>query len=297
MSRLYAALDLIWPIRPDDERIEMLIAEADDESPTAIEERPDRLRIYFPSPLARGRAAVRLVALEPDLTCEPVDVPDEAWAERSQASLGAVRVGHLLVAPPWADTETGAPDPEPDVLVVTIQPSMGFGTAHHASTRLCLRLLQDLPVTGASVLDAGTGSGVLAIAAARLGAARVRAIDNDPDALISARENVGLNDMQNVVTLEEADLATSELDGPTPQAPGSASQGAFDFVLANLTGAALIRHASQLATHVRRGGSLIASGFGPEEVDDVVTALTGAGLALATRADEEGWSAARLTRS
>ena len=277
MPRTYPALDVIWPLRPDDERLEIVLAEIDDEAPTAVEPWTDRLRIFFPSPVARGRAAVRIVALEPDLVCQPVDVPDDDWAERSQASLGAVQVGQIIVTPPWVRPREAA-------MVITIQPSMGFGTAHHASTRLCLAMLQELSANGASVLDVGTGSGVLAIAAARLGAARVLAIDNDADALVSARENVTLNQVDGVVTLEQKNV-------------GDMADASFDVVLANLTGATLRRHADVLTSLLSTGGSLIASGIEKDEQDAVRDSLVAAGLERVAQTEEAGWAAIRLTRT
>jgi ribosomal protein L11 methyltransferase len=278
VSRLYPALDVVWPLQPDDERIDLLLAEVDDEGPLAVETIDSGMRLFFPTGLARGRAAVKLIALEPDLTCTPQEIPDEDWAARSQASLGPITVGRLLIVPPWlADTDDAGG------CCITIQPSMGFGTGHHASTRLCLRLLQDIPASGSAVLDVGTGSGVLAIAASKLGAALVLAIDNDEDALASARENIDLN--RAAVATELAELET-----PRPA-------HTFDIVLANLTGALLIRQASPLAALLNTGGALIVSGVTDAESADVKSAFAIAGLVVDREASEDGWTGLRLTQS
>src|SRR5262249_25131456 len=142
-----------------------------------------------------------------------------------------------------------------------IQPSMGFGTGHHATTRLCLEALQLFDLRGKRVLDVGTGSGVLAIAAVRLGASQALGIDVDPDAVQSARENRGLNPEAPNVTFDVADLTTSTL-------PPS------DVVVANLTGAMLVRTAPTLFRLTAPGGTLIVSGLLATERDDVRGALT-----------------------
>jgi SAM-dependent methyltransferase len=133
---------------------------------------------------------------------------------------------------------------------------MGFGTGHHVTTRLCLAALQTIDLTGREMLDVGTGSGVLAIAAARLGAARAIGIDFDPDAIQSARENLDLNPDVRHVTFETIDLAAR----PLPAA---------DVVTANLTGALLVRSAGALLGAVRAGGILILSGIQAHEREDL----------------------------
>jgi ribosomal protein L11 methyltransferase len=145
-------------------------------------------------------------------------------------------------------------------------------------------MLQELSVNVASVLDVGTGSGVLAIAAARLGAARVLAIDHDADALVSARENVTLNQVDGLVTLEQKNV-------------GDMADASFDVVLANLTGATLTRHADVLTSLVAVGGSLIASGIETHEQDAVRDSLVAAGLQRVAQTEEAGWAAIRLTRT
>jgi ribosomal protein L11 methyltransferase len=286
----WPALDLHVPIagRDADEATGFFAAFLDDYAPTAITELPGHgraliaWRAFFPSAEERARAATGLAAATawPGARSEAVDVDDEAWAERSQASLTAIRVGRVVVTPPWdADGAARlgrAAAGEPAAITVVIEPSMGFGTGHHESTRLCLAALQAVTLDGRTVLDVGTGSGVLAIAAARLGAARVLAIDDDADALASAAENVGLNTVTDRVTTVQANLLSDVL----PLA---------DLVLANLTGALLRRAADTLRGAIARGGRLIVSGFIEDERLAVEHAF--APLVVADAASEHGWLA------
>ena len=232
------ALDLRFPaantVSPD-----LVSVTLDDLSPSAIHEteiegRPS-WRVFFTTPDLRERASAVLHAAhaKAGLEIASVDVPDEDWAARSQASLRAVRVGRVIVAPPWDRR-----DPDADDVVVIIRPSMGFGTGHHETTRLCLGMLQDLALDDRTVLDVGTGSGVLALTADRLGAASTRGIDLDPDAIDNARENWSLNGRSPRVRFEVADVSD-------PGAPA-------DIVVANLTGGLLSRMARQLMGLVRR---------------------------------------------
>jgi ribosomal protein L11 methyltransferase len=272
--RTYPALDLAWPTRPDDASLERILAEIDVDGPTGLEEREDGARVFFSSADLRRRAAIRIIALDPTATCTPVDVPDEDWAERSQADLTAVTVGRLIVDPTDRPREKTAD-------LIFIRPSMGFGTGHHASTRLCLGLLQRIPLSGRRVLDAGTGSGLLAIAACRLGAAGAVGIDHDEDALAAAKESVDANDEAGKVTLIAFDLSAK---APVPGAP-------FDVVVANLTGAMLVREAATIVGATARGGQLITSGFMTEEEDAIVGVFERSGLRRSDRLEEDGWAA------
>jgi ribosomal protein L11 methyltransferase len=232
----------------------------------AIEERTaDSWRVFFQSAADRDRAAAALARDFPEISVAAVDVPDEDWAARSQASLRAIQIGNLVVAPPWDVPENS--------LVVVIQPSMGFGTGHHATTRLCLAALQALDVRGRSVIDVGTGSGVLAIAARLLGADRVAAIDDDPDAIQAARENVTLNDGARV-DVRLTDVRASGIE-------------TFDIVVANLTGGLLIQTAPVLQQLTTDGGAIVLSGFMRHEVDDVLAAF--APLRVHARTEEDEW--------
>ncbi|HEX7780503.1 MAG TPA: 50S ribosomal protein L11 methyltransferase [Vicinamibacterales bacterium] len=275
MARTYPAIDVRWPDRPGDDLVDRALAEIDADSPTAVEDRDDGFRIFFPSATLRDRALKRLRESDLTPTCTPVEVPDDDWAARSQASLGPVTIDRIVVAPPWASQ----PD-QPGQIQLVIQPSMGFGTGHHASTRLCLRLLQRIDVKGRHVVDVGTGSGVLALAAARLGASRILALDSDPDALAAASENLRLNDLTPAIELRQTDLA-SAADSVSDQ---------FDVVLANLTGGLLVRHVRTLLRLALPDGALIVSGLEAAEADDVRTAFAAAGWDPDLRLDEDGWT-------
>jgi ribosomal protein L11 methyltransferase len=244
-----------------------------------VEASDDRWQVFFRHAPERASAAAALEdACGPGvLALRAVDVDDEDWARRSQASLRAVRVGRILVAPPW---DAAAPADEPDVITILIEPAMGFGSGHHATTRLCLRALQRLDVQGRRLLDVGTGSGVLALAAARLGAARVLAIDVDPDALRNARDNAAMNGMAAQVVFRQQDFR----DGAVPAA---------DIVVANLTGGMLVAGVPQLARAVAPGGALILSGITTGERDAVLRACAD-GFAIEWSEEEEGWCAALL---
>ncbi len=270
---------------PDDDLTDRLFAELDGAGPTAVEPRPFGIRIFFATTIARDHASGIASRFVPTPRLESQLVPDEDWAARSQAGLSPVRVGRLVVVPNRR-TATSAPDLSSADIVIAIRPSMGFGTGHHASTRLCLGLLQNQPLTGRRVLDVGTGSGVLAIAAWRLGATEVTAIDVDADALQSASDNLILNQISNGVTLRRMDLSRE-----------AASLGTgFDVVLANLTGAMLEREARTLAARVVRDGMLIASGFETHEEAVVTAAFTEARMTVRDRDVEETWTALRFEK-
>jgi ribosomal protein L11 methyltransferase len=247
--------------------IDVTLAAVDEFAPAAVEERDDSVRIFFSTSAARDDACAALAATH---SVTRVDVPDENWARRSQDDLRPITVGRITVAPPWAATSAR----DSSQITIVIQPSMGFGTGHHATTRLCLAALQTLDLTGTFVLDVGTGSGVLAIAAARLGAARALGVDNDPDAIQSAQESLALNPHAHNVTFEVADVAAK----PLPSA---------DVVTANLTGALLVRSAWELCAAVRRGGTLIVSGLESHERDAVVAAFAPA--TIEWEHEEESW--------
>lgn len=274
-------------------RPELFQAALIDYNLAAIDEttQPDAWRVFFNTEADRDAAIEALTRQFPDLSIRPLDVADEDWVARSQASLRAVQIENIIVAPPWdvPPTEplrpirTGAAAAA-DVrspIVIVIRPSMGFGTGHHATTKLCLTALQRMNLQGRSVVDVGTGSGLLAIAASRLGAARVVGIDDDPDALEAAAENVALNGAADV-TLRAADVRST---APEP----------FDVVIANLTGALLREAAPRLRDLAAPGAHLILSGFLRTEEADVIASYSD--LAARSRTEEDEWLCVTLQRS
>lgn len=240
---------------------------------------PLQWRVFFSTVENRDAAAHALRAAHPELVLRAEDIADEDWAARSQKALTAVTAGEFIVAPPWDKPLTTGTR-----TVIIIEPSRGFGTGHHASTRLCLRALSDVDVKGARVVDLGTGSGVLAMAAAMRGARTVIAVDIDPDAIESARESATLNPRLPPINWLIGDFRDRGWDALTG--------GPFDVVLANLTGGMLISSAHRIRELIKRDGVLICSGFDENERPHVEEAL---GLTPRASFAEETWVGLALT--
>lgn len=235
---------------------------------------PLHWNVCFNDPAERDRAADAIHAALPQLQIERVDLPDEDWAARSQATLTAVRAGSFIIAPPW-----DLPPEDVDATVIVIEPSMGFGTGHHATTRMCLRLLSEIDVVDQTVLDLGTGSGVLSMATALMGARSVVGIDVDQDAINSAETSANLNTLPDTITFLVSDFRN---DPPNPA----------DIVLANLTGGMLTSSAVAISALVRPHGQLVLSGFDHTEVDRVLAAF--ASFTERQRLSEDNWIALHL---
>jgi ribosomal protein L11 methyltransferase len=281
----YPAIDVEFVDATDAALPDRLHAILDDYEPLAIHESDagDHWRVFFRT--ARGRdgaaGAIARSFAGDALRAHPIDVADEDWARRSQQDLKAVQVGDLVIAPPWdvprgSGGRRGALAGHP---VIVIEPSTGFGTGHHATTRLCLALLQGLELRGARVTDIGTGSGVLALAAWKLGAAEVTAVDHDPDALDNARANVARNGGGAAIDIIQDDVQSLRIERA-------------DVVIANLTGAAIVRYAAELAALAAAEGYLVLSGFAPDDLPIVERAFPRTSV-VSEQADGE-WAAVCL---
>ena len=243
--------------------------------------------------ITRSIDILRAFDLAPLGTLDMRWTEEEDWQVAWRKHYQTLRVGRRwVVTPSWLDYA-----PRPDDLVITLDPGLAFGTGLHPTTQLCLELLETLPVPGARVLDLGTGSGILAIAAAQLGAAQVLALDVDATAARTAGENIGVNGVVEVVTVRHGTLGIpvpTTADGATPTCIAPAAQ--FDLAIANIVARVIGEHAHQLAGAVRPGGQLIASGILAEREAMAVDALTQAGFAPVARRTRRDWVAVHLAR-
>lgn len=245
----------------------------------SVEYLPGGLRIYLDAArLAAGRERLgRLVDGVPGQPGEEqrkisfCEIADEDWSQKWKEHFKPLPVGkRLVVAPTWEAEvrETGR-------LIIRIDPGRAFGTGHHETTRLCLEWLESCGLPRVSLLDVGTGSGILAIGAALLGFEQIAAVDNDPEAVETARENVLLNGLSDKIRLFCA----------TPEQV----EGQFDAVISNIESGPLIRMAPSIASKVREGGRLALSGILAQQADEVCAEYEKMGLAPAGREAAGEW--------
>ena len=265
----------------------------EEESPGA----PARLRAFYPEAASSARLLSAVNAYRAALAAlgfplspaEPKIAPllDQEWASAWQQAFPPRAIGdRLLILPPWDHTSAGSR------VAVLIEPGRAFGTGHHGSTEGCLRLLDAIAQTWAGrprppdrILDIGTGTGILAIAAVKLGADRVRAIDVDPDAVAAAGRNAELNGCRDRIDLG--------IEGPE----GVADAPPFDLVIANLLTHTHLALGAQYRRLVGDRASLILGGMLADEDQRVSEALRPAGFVAGGRLVLNGWSSLLLRRT
>ncbi len=211
-----------------------------------------------------------LPALKEGLTLRYAE--DEDWANAWKQYFKPIKLGkRLVIKPSWEDYAA-----QGDELIIELDPGMAFGTGAHPTTQLCLRAMELLVKPEMRVADIGTGSGILALAAARLGATQVFATDIDPLPRTIARENIAHNQLQDVIHLlemDEFDLAARDCD----------------IVIANIIANTIIELAPEIAARIKPGGIFIASGIVEEHHDTVSEALAAVGLRLLQTLRDDIW--------
>jgi ribosomal protein L11 methyltransferase len=213
-----------------------------------------------------------------DVRVRPVD--DADWTEAWKTGYIPQRIGRVVIVPSWLEEPIG-----PDEVELRLDPGMAFGTGLHPTTRGCLTLLQRAGPMPPRVLDVGSGSGILALAALRLGADCADCLDIDPVAVEATLANAAANRLSECVAARVGSLPSSPEGEPYP------------LVLANLVAAVLVELAEHLAAHTARGGQLIAGGLIEGRAVEVTEALQAAGFVLDERLDDGEWVSLRMTRA
>lgn len=205
---------------------------------------------------------------------EIVGVNEEDWANSWKQYYKPLKIGErIVICPAWEKY-----NPAEGELVIRMDPGMAFGTGTHETTRLVIRLLETYTKQGCRMLDVGTGTGILAICASRLGADICRAYDIDPTAVRVARENIKDSGLTNV-TCDQSDLLKQvSLEG-----------GKYDLICANIVADIIIRMTPDVATYLKEDGVLLASGIIDERCQDVIDAFEQHGFAVVDCIQENGW--------
>jgi len=263
-----------------------LIKNLYDAGSLGIIEEDDRIRAYFPAgsdmrkieqDLAVSQALMEASSQHGAFAFQRTLIPDRDWNETWKQGFHAIDVGdRFTILPPWEQKKTGR-------INLVIDPAMAFGTGHHETTRSCLLLIEKYADrTGKEhFLDIGTGTGILAIAAAKLGFHHVTGIDTDILAVEAARENIVINSTPDIC-IQMGSLTISN--------------GEFDVIVANIISGVLVMLAPAIASHLRLKGFCILSGILHGQDDEVVEAMRKAGLGLVERWPDGKWISLVVTR-
>lgn len=265
------------------ERLELLPSLAGQLPITGLLEESDQITLYFDEGVLDQEMIDQLATWINDesVTFETGEVEEQNWNLEFEQSLEPVRISdRLVITQSWNPVEA-----EGDELVITIDPKMSFGTGHHESTRLISRLLDNIDLNGRAVMDAGTGTGLLAIIASLRGADRIMAFDNNEWAVENTAENIELNGVSDHIKLLGGEL--EEIEGTD-----------YDVILANLHRNLIIRLLPQFVERLRNEKSLLlTSGVLYEDYQSLVDACAEFGLRPIAEERENEWIATTFTRS
>ncbi|HEY3113064.1 MAG TPA: 50S ribosomal protein L11 methyltransferase [Gemmatimonadaceae bacterium] len=257
-------------ITPDANR-DGVIAALFESGSQGIQEDGDAVITHFPADTRIDDIRDAVIDADPQAAIAIAEAPDADYSQW-RASVSAHQVGDLVITPPWL-----ADGFNPDKTII-VDPAMAFGTGEHATTRGAIRLMQGLIHAGDVVADLGAGSAVLSIAAAKLGASRVAAVEIDPDAIGNAEENVRANAVSDYVEVVEGD-ATVILALLSP----------VRVVIANINSSVIIPLLPVMKSSLTRDGQAILAGIPTEERDPMLSALSAAGWTVEREDTEDVW--------
>lgn len=208
-----------------------------------------------------------------------VELQDEDWSDTWKQYFHTEKPGErVVIKPTWEEYE-----PKDDEVVIELDPGAAFGTGTHATTSMCIRQLEKLVKPGMTVFDVGTGSGILSIISAKLGAKNIQAVDYDDSVLKIVEENLEQNNVQDIISVAQSDLMQNV-------------HGKAELVIANIIADIIIRLFDQLDEHLEQGGTLLTSGIIEDRIEDVLAAAKAHGYGVVERLENKGWACITFKR-
>ena len=201
------------------------------------------------------------------------ELQDEDWSDTWKQYFHTEKPGErVVIKPTWEEYA-----PQGDEVVIELDPGAAFGTGTHATTSMCIRQLEKLVKPGMTVFDVGTGSGILSIISAKLGAKNIQAVDYDDSVLKIVEENLEQNNVQDIISVAQSDLMQNV-------------HGKAELVIANIIADIIIRLFDQLDEHLKQGGTLLTSGIIEDRIEDVLAAAEKHGYGVVERLENKGWA-------
>ena len=207
------------------------------------------------------------------------ELQDEDWSDTWKQYFHTEKPGErVVIKPTWEEYE-----PKDDEVVIELDPGAAFGTGTHATTSMCIRQMEKLVKPGMTVFDVGTGSGILSIISAKLGAKNIQAVDYDDSVLKIVEENLEQNNVQDIISVAQSDLMQNV-------------HGKAELVIANIIADIIIRLFDQLDEHLEQGGTLLTSGIIEDRIEDVLAAAEKHGYGVVERLENKGWACITFKR-